>query len=209
MEAFTLTRNARSAGRIWRTMAETLCGVQHTGINVRHGLLSVFGRDIFKRFSSYDEASRFLTGLRFKKDEGSYDPRDYRKSYPLGFETLAEKYLSIKEETVKAGTLKSIGPLMKRSIKHFGGQNVKEIQYAELEDFILGQKDLKDKTRHNLKSVLHDFFTWLIKRRILRKDQLPEFPEITFSLGWRKTVDKATQEAILDEVHRLVWNKNP
>lgn len=168
-----------------------------------------FGRKIFKRFQSYDEASRFLTGIRFKTDEGSFDARDYQRSNPLGFEVLAEKWLAMKMETVKPGSLKSIRPLMLRSIGHFGPKNVKEIQYGEIEDFLLAQKDLSSKTRHNLKSVLHDYFRWLVRRRVIRPDEMPEFPELTFQLGTRKTIDKATQEAILAEIHRLSWHKNP
>ena len=36
-----------------------------------------FGRDIYRRFKEYEPASRFLNGLRFKSDEGSFDKRDY------------------------------------------------------------------------------------------------------------------------------------
>jgi hypothetical protein len=47
-----------------------------------------FGRSITKRFSDYHEAERFLTGLRFENDKGTFDVRDYRKDNPLGFENL-------------------------------------------------------------------------------------------------------------------------
>lgn len=172
-------------------------------------LIVRFGREIFKRFTDYQAANRFLTGLRFKTDEGSYDARDYQRANPLGFDTLSHKYMEVKAQTVKPGTLKSIRPLMVRSQEWFADSNIKDIGYAELEDFLLAQKDLSGKTRHNLKSVLHDFFTWLVRRRVLRPDQKPEFPEVTFQLGTRKTIDKTTQEAILEEVYRLTWNRNP
>ena len=37
-----------------------------------------FKGGIFKRFDEYKAAQRFLTGLRYKYDEGSFDSRDYR-----------------------------------------------------------------------------------------------------------------------------------
>jgi integrase len=155
---------------------------------------------VFKRFKEYAEASRFLTGVRFKTDEGSFDSRDYRKDNPLGFENLVSRYFEIKAQTVKPGTLAHIKYDLTVASEFFGQLNVKEIGYAEIEDFILSQKDVSDKTRHNRKANLHAFFVWLVKRRVMRKDEMPEFPELNFSLGFRKTIDKATQEAILEEI---------
>lgn len=39
--------------------------------------------DVKKRFQSYDDASRFLNGVRFKTDEMTFDPRDYKRDNPL------------------------------------------------------------------------------------------------------------------------------
>jgi hypothetical protein len=52
----------------------------------------------------------------------------------------------------------------------FGQLDLKEIGNAEIEDFILSQKDVSDKTRQNRKANLHAFFVWLVKRRVIRKD---------------------------------------
>jgi integrase len=38
---------------------------------------------------------------------------------------------------------------------------------------------------------------------------MPKFPEIRFELAWRRTVDKETQSAIIDEVRRISWDINP
>ena len=37
---------------------------------------------------------------------------------------------------------------------------------------------------------------------------MPEFPEIRFELSWRNTIDKDTQEAILNEVKRITYHIN-
>ncbi len=49
-----------------------------------------FGRYIYRRFRSYDAAARFLNGIRFKTDEGTFDIRDYKKDNPLGYENLSQ-----------------------------------------------------------------------------------------------------------------------
>jgi hypothetical protein len=72
----------------------------------------------------------------------------------------------------------------------------------------LSRSDISSKTRHNIKTNLRTFFVWLTKRRVLRAEQMPEFPEIPHESGWRKTVDKETQEAILEQVRRLTTD-NP
>ena len=38
---------------------------------------------------------------------------------------------------------------------------------------------------------------------------MPEFPETKFELGFRTTVDKETQESILEKVHELTFHINP
>ncbi len=168
-----------------------------------------FGRRIFMRFQSYKEAYHTLNGLRFKVTEGSYDERDYKKANPLGFANLAAKYLEIKEQTVKPGTFTHVRREINNAAEYFGQTNIKEIQYGEIEDFLLGFKGLSSKSRHNIKANLHAFFTWLIKRRVLRREQMPEFPEIPVKLGWRKTISYETQEAVLGEIENLTWAKNP
>lgn len=174
-----------------------------------HNLIVRFGRKFYKRTTDYDLACRILTGIRFKFDEGTYDHRDYQKSNPLGLETQIDKYLEIKSRTLREGSLKSLRPHVSRISKYFGSLNVKSIGYAELEDFILDQEDIGEKTKHNLLSTLHDFFSWLVKRKVLRKDQFPEFPQVKFQLGDRRTVTKETQIAILEEIKRQTWDKNP
>lgn len=49
-----------------------------------------FGRKTRRRFSAYREAERFLDGLRWEVYQGTFDPRDYRVDYPLGFKTLSK-----------------------------------------------------------------------------------------------------------------------
>lgn len=174
------------------------------------------GKEVLKRFTDYEPAQRFLTGLRFQVDQGTFDARDYRKDSPLGFENLALKWLSYKErEGIRC--MRNLNGHIARAINHWGNKNIKQIEYADIEDFLLPDNivnektgaPLSDKTRANIKATLHSFWVWLRKRRILTLAQMPEFPEISYVLRWRSTVEKEIQDTILDEVHRLTYHINP
>jgi integrase len=173
-----------------------------------------FGRDIKKRLpgGNYEAASQFLNGLRFETGKGTFDKRDYMSSNPLGFKNLAEKWMERKQDEVKYGSFQSLRPLMQRAIFYFGDRNVKDIRYADLDDYLRELKKtsgLSSKTIHNLFSHLHGFWQWLIDREEIRADQVPRFPRVAFELGWRKTTDKATQQAILDKVWDICHEKTP
>jgi len=167
-------------------------------------LIVRFGRKVYLRFMNYEDASRTLTGLRFKVDEGTFDERDYRRSNPLGFRTLAEQYVEVKNKSeLKPDTINHIRQHLNLASETFGLTNIKTIGYGQIEDFLLGIEHISSKTRYNIRSNLHAFFRWLVKRRVLRPDQMPEFPEVQFELGWRKTIEMPTQDAILEEVRKL------
>jgi integrase len=174
-----------------------------------------FGRAITKRFSDYHEAERFLTGLRFENDKGTFDIRDYRKDNPLGFENLANKWLAQKKNSrVKPKTIQSYANFMNKAIEVWGQRNIKTIGTGEVEDFLLGdhrdtrtQKRISDKTRHNMKSCLHQFFSWVCRREKLVDP--PVFPEIDFELGWRNIVTIEIQQAIIEEVKRISFDIEP
>ena len=69
-------------------------------------------------------------------------------------------------------------------------------------------QDVSDKTKANIKSALHDFWMWLRKRKIIKYHDMPEFPEVKFELGYRKIIDKETQEEILAEIYKLTYHIN-
>ena len=169
----------------------------------------VYFRGVTSRFSSYAEASRYLTGLRFKADEGSFDKRDYRKNNPLGFENLALKYLERKRQEVRC--YRNLDNHLSRAIDWFGNTNIKSIGFGEIEDFIKGQKKengeiLSNKTLHNILTSLHAFFRWVSKRE--REVMIPDFPEIKYELGWRNTISLEVQDEIIDEVYKISHKVN-
>lgn len=164
---------------------------------------------IFKRFRSYEAAERFWTGVRFKTDEGSFDARDYRRDNPLSFQVLISAWLDKKQDKIKPGSWRNLRNYKERACHILGHKNVKEITFADLEDLFDAQRDISDKTKANMRSALHDFWEWCVRRQVITREQVPEFPEIAFVLGYRATVDKTTQAAILEKIRELSWHINP
>ena len=163
----------------------------------------IFGT-ITKRFKSYNDADRFLNGVRFKTDENTFDERDYRKDNPLGFSNMSEKWLLYHGKEVRPGTRKNLISHIRHAQYFFENTNVKDIRYGNLEDF-LHSISLSDKSKHNILSTIHSFFVWMKKRREI--NELPDFPEVSFELGYRRTVDKETQSQIIQEVERICPNR--
>ncbi len=169
----------------------------------------VYFQKVTKRFSSYVAASNYLTGLRFKANEGTFDERDYRRSNPLGFKNQVMRYLNKKKGKVRC--YRNIDNHLTRAIKWFGNTNIKDIGYGQIEDFLQGQRKenggpLSGKTIHNIKATLHAFFEWVAKRE--KGVSMPDFPEVPYELGWRNTVSLAEQDEILDEVYRISHKMN-
>ena len=187
---------------------------QHPHIAASAKFFVRFGRKINRRFQDYHEAERFLTGLRFENDKGTFDVRDYRKDNPLGFENLVNKWIEQKKRSkVKPKTIQSYTNFMNKAIAVWGQRNIKTIGTAEVEDFLFADhrtpkgKGITDKTRHNMKSCLHQFFKWVCRRE--KTVEFPEFPEIEFELGWRNIVTIEVQQAIIEEVKRISFAIEP
>jgi len=174
----------------------------------KSGYVVRFGRDVSRWFKNLDAAERFLTGLRYENDQGTYDVRDHRPNRPLSFQNQSEQYLTFKKKTVKKKSFNNLKNYISRAVDAWEHTNVKGIGYAEIEDFLFSQA-VSDKTRANIKSCLHDFFTWLRKRHVITPQQFPEFPEVKFELGMRQIIDQGTQRAIIDEVYRISYHINP
>jgi len=158
--------------------------------------------------ASKAEAERILNGLRYETDRGTLDPRDYRKDQPLAFNRLAKQWLKHKRSVVRPGTFRNLKNYIIKAVSEWGNTNIKGIGYAEIEDFLYGQ-DVSNKTRSNMKSCFHDFWQWLRRRRVITVDQVPEFPEIKYELGWRRIIDIETQQAIVEAVQEMTRSINP
>ena len=165
-----------------------------------------FGREISRRFNNYMAARQFLEGLRWKTVEGTFDFRDYLSHHPLGFKTLAEKWLAHKERHVSKNHFRNIKREIGKAIDAWGQANVKILRYGEIQDF-LDSLDLSGKSKAEVRSTLHSFFTWVCRRE--KSVEMPDFPEVNYELGWRNIINIETQQAIIEEVQRISWDVNP
>nr|WP_319393321.1 hypothetical protein [uncultured Desulfobacter sp.] len=162
-----------------------------------------FGKDVYRRFPSYKEACDFLTGLRYKTCEGTYDPNDYKKDNPNGFKTLSEKYLN-RKKTKKS--FSNIRNYIKVAQSHWEDTNVKYINGADIEDFLFSIDGISEKTRSNYKSTLSDFWKYIYKRKVITIAQMPEFPDIEYELGYRNVTTWEIQSQILDQIKKDATN---
>ncbi len=169
-----------------------------------------FGKAHTKRFKSVKEAERHLIGLRFKTDEGTFDLRDYQKESPLAFSSFVERYLEHRQkDNISKKQLNHIEHVLGLAVEEWENTNIKLIQEGEIEDF-LSKDGISNKTRANYKSVLSYFWKWIVRREKRKSGlEMPEFPKISFELGWRKITDIETQQSILEEVFRISYHINP
>jgi len=154
---------------------------------------------VYRRFQDKNEAEGFLSELRYREYHKIFDARDYRASKPLGFRNLANEWLAMRTKQVRCPN--SLIYHMGYAKAFFENKNIKDIQFSELESFYLSLPErLSEKTKANIFTTLHAFFTWIVKRE--KRDrhylEMPEFPIIRFELRRRKTISRDQQLAILD-----------
>ena len=167
-----------------------------------------FGRDVRKRFSTYDEAAHFLSGIRFKTSEGSFDARDYQHDNPMAFKKQVDRWLTIKDGDVSRSQYLSCERYILAAVEFIGkDKNVKTIGYGDIEDFLVARETKRrwsDKSRSNARSVIHDFFTWLEDRENI---PVPKMPHVKFELEYRALIDLESRQKILDELDRIAPSK--
>ena len=94
---------------------------------------------------------------------------------------------------------------MDRATSAWGDRNVKSLSFGDVQDFLFADTTANnEKTRHDIRSCIDQFFTWLSKREGIKK---PEIPKISFELGWHTITDLDSQQAILNELNRIAPEK--
>jgi integrase len=166
-----------------------------------------FGK-VFKNFHNYFEAYQFLQGLRFKFTEGTFDARDYQKDSPLGFSTLAQKYIKMKDQQ-GLRSITNVRNYMNSASNYFGQKNIKTFTRADIRDFLYSLEGISEKTRHNYMSCIRDFFKNLVDDEIIDITQMPRMPKIEFELGYRAITDIETQTSVLDKIREISYSTNP
>lgn len=181
------------------------CEAQHVVVRFEN-LCKCFTRD-------YKGAYRLLNGLRFQADRGQFDIRDWRKDAPLGFGNMVEKYLETKR--FKPVAYKKYGERLRFAVNVWGNRNVKEINYGEIEALLLNLegKGLSSKYRHDILWCLRMFWSWLAKLGVkgggVKRDEVPDFPHVKYSMPFRTIISKEDQGRILARIRERTWDDNP
>ncbi len=197
-----------------------------------------FGKKHTKRFKTVGEAERHLTFLRVQTDRGEFDQREWAKENPLSFYALREKFTQVKStQDIKPDQVYRIKKVLTRAGEFKSDYHgliwdclqIKQISDAEIDDFLsfdhrnIQKRRMPDgttkmvdlgpiskKTLAGMRSVLNDFFKWVVRREKRRsKLEMPDIPEISYRMKMRTLVSMEDQQAILDELRRLTWKKNP
>lgn len=166
-----------------------------------------FGRKICKYFTDLATAERFLNGLRYETDKGTFDVRDYQQGSPLGFETLSAAYLKLKKPKISDRYYRSIAGTMRETAAIWGNRNIKAIQYGEIEDYLSTLPELSSKTLYDRRETIMAFLRWCKRRRYI--EDVPEAPPVKVEMQWRNIIDLETQNRIVSEVHRITDPINP
>jgi len=170
--------------------------------------LRVYFQGVSRRFSNYEQAGKFLSGLRHKSDENIFDASDYKAANPHGFANQVEKFLSIKKRTMKPKGFSSYRSKLAHAVAYFENTNVKSIQFAQWEDFF-HSLELNPRTVHHVRCTLKTFYRWLVKRKVLNLWEVPEFPVIKYQMALKKTVSKEDQLRGLEALFADTWSTNP
>lgn len=136
--------------------------------------------------------------------DGTLIPFNQPIKKDLPFDSLATEWLRWKHGKGKTDkTWRTYSTFMDRAIAFFGSRDVHTICPADIEAFLDTLTTMGNKSKANVLTALKSFWTWMRKQGHITAADRPEFPVIKFKLGRRKTVDKETQAAIIDEVERI------
>lgn len=155
-----------------------------------------FGK-LIKRFKTYEKASRFLTGVRYETDRKTFDARDYQRDNPLSFNNASQRYEDHRKPDIRPTSYGSMCNHFNKARLFFGERNVKDLKYADFEDF-LKTLPQSGKTKHNILLTIKAMYVWLKNREEIFT--MPGFPKVEYELGYRKTVDKEVQQQIIDDI---------
>jgi integrase len=181
---------------------------EHPEVSATGDFILVFGRDVRRESKSYRKLIKELNALRYQVDQDTYDPRDHQASKPLAFDKLILEY-QVEKEFQKLKTIGNIKNYCRTSASYFGDANVKLVKKRHIGQFLRSLKGRSDKTKDNYLSNLRSFYKWLVDEEYLFHWQVPDFPKVEYELAWRTLTDWKTQDAILDEIHRISWKTNP
>ena len=169
-----------------------------------------FGRQHTKRFKTVKEAERHLNYIRVQSDDGTFDQREWAKNQPLSFLSLREKFINFKKiQDISSKQIRHIERVLEKAGEKWDYLQIKDIAEVEIFDFFSIDHHIGNKTLTNWKTVLHDFWSWIVRLEKRRSNlKMPDFPDIKFKMGWRNIVSMEDQSKILDEIWKITEKIN-
>jgi hypothetical protein len=143
--------------------------------------------NIYRRFWDEAEANRFLTGLRWEVDRGSFDARDHAADQPLGVANLIEEYIEIRRPDLKAWRI--MRTRLEKAAEYFGNTNIKEIGYPELAKFFRSLP-VGNATKDVVRSTVRTFWGWVQDEHDV---PIPKFPTFKFQYKRKKVPVQAEE----------------
>ena len=159
-------------------------------------------------FDSYSRAYKRLIKLRSSVEDGSYDARDYcSRRKPLSFSNLAKEWLEVKRKTMRPKGHQPIRNALEKAMAAWGDANIKDIHYAEIEDF-LATLQLAQKTKKNTLDALKQFWGWAADRYEI--PPMKKWPKLgRVEMAFRKTISIADQEQIVSKIREQIGAMRP
>ncbi|MCX8021353.1 MAG: tyrosine-type recombinase/integrase [Syntrophorhabdaceae bacterium] len=160
------------------------CGNHKCLISIyRKGKHYEYRRDNDGDILTYEKALKRLIDISHAMKTNTFNPFDYSDNaiQERKFELQIEKWLDAKREEVSSNelapeTFRCYRSYERNYFKFFNGRDVRDIEFADLENFKDTLKQVKVKTRKNILNALKSFFMWMKKRGVIR--ELPVFPEV-------------------------------
>jgi integrase len=164
-----------------------------------------FGK-LNRRFNSYQEAQQVLWLWRGEEAKGTFNPKEYMASSPIGFTRMVEKFLKLKENTTKYNSYRVYSSRLRHATDYFGDMPVTQVGYSELEDFI-HSLELGSYTVQCILDLVMEFLAWCEKRGEIK--EVPERPKWKSKQKMRKILDKDTQIKVMEKVYEVFWQSAP
>ena len=114
------------------------------------------------------------------------------------YKYVITKSAEVDQGRLAKGTLTHIKCDLAKVSRALGHLETSEIDFAVVQDFSNSMTSLSGKSISNLLVNFKTMMAWAKKRKII--NDVPEFPTIRYELGWRKTIDRATQLKILAHI---------
>ena len=188
--------------------ANCICPTHNVGAT--GGFFVRFGRDHFKRFQHIVQAEQHLNHLRAQTGNealyGKYDPRDWKKSNPLGIRSLGKQWLERKSHTkppLSETRMHELRTSIDRAVEFWGDINIKVLTGGDLAAFavaphgFLGKQDrqLSEKTVFNICCNLQEFVSWACKSL---KVEAPQFEGLGYDMVETQPITMQQQVAIVE-----------